>query len=146
MTQVIEETTAPGLIKRLAVVIYDSLLLLAILFVATACLLPFTGGEAVPDEAYTKALYLFYLLAVSFAFYGWFWTHGGQTLGMKAWKVKVCRLDGGTVGWGRSLLRFLAAILSWAVCGLGFLWIVFRSDSAAWHDLWSKTRLVKCST
>ena len=139
------EMSAPGLFKRLMIVVYDSLLLLAILFVATACLLPFTGGEAVPVGPLARPLYLFYLLTVSFAFYGWFWTHGGQTLGMKAWKVKVYTLDGATVGWGRALLRFLLAILSWVFFGLGFLWILFRSDSATWHDLGSKTRLLKCS-
>ena len=132
--------SAAGLFKRLAVMFYDSLLLLAILFVATACWLPFTEGEAVAVGG--RPFLFIYLLVVSFIFYGWFWTHGGQTLGMKAWKVKVCQLDGESLGWGRSGLRFLAAILSWGIVGLGFIWILFRSDSAAWHDQLSKTKLV----
>lgn len=140
----IVEPSHPGLFKRLAIVLYDSLLLLAILFVATACWLPFTEGEAVSTAG--QPVLFIYLLGVSFIFYGWFWTHGGQTLGMKAWKVKVCRLDGEPLGWGRAGLRFLYAILSWGMCGLGFIWILFFPDSAAWHDRLSKTKLVSCKS
>ena len=72
----IEKTSEPilvaktkvGFFRRLAVIGYDSLLLLAILFIATAILLPFNAGEAVT----TKYITLPYYLLVSFGFYGWF--------------------------------------------------------------------------
>ena len=69
------------LFRRLAALFYDSLLLLAVWFIATALLLPFTSGEAIRPH---NPLLSSYLLFISFFFYGWFWIHGGQTLGMSA--------------------------------------------------------------
>ena len=119
-------------------VCYDALLLLAVLFLATALVLPLNSGHAFSAGQY---FYPLYLLAISFIFYGWFWTHGGQTLGLRSWKIKVCNLDGGSVGWRRSGLRFAAAALSWAVFGLGFFWCLFDKNRLCWHDYLSKTRL-----
>jgi uncharacterized RDD family membrane protein YckC len=78
---------APGFLRRLAAQVYDLFLLIALLFLATALLLPFTAGEAV--SAQQTLIYRIYLAVISFFFYGWFWTHGGQTLGLRAWKIKV---------------------------------------------------------
>lgn len=129
----------PGLARRLAVMCYDGLLLFAVLFAATAVILPLTGGEAVAPN---DPLYSGYLLAVSFAYFGWFWTHGGQTLGMRAWGVRVVDGSGRPPGWRRGLLRFVAALLSWLPLGLGFLWVIVDGRKRAWHDRLSGTRLV----
>ena len=128
----------PGFFRRLAAVIYDSLLLVAVLFIATAAVLPFNGGEAFTADQY---YYLLYLLFVSFLFFGWFWTHGGQTLGLRAWKIKLTGSDGGGVTWKQALVRFSCALLSWAVCGLGFFWILFDKKKRAWHDLLSNSHI-----
>jgi len=122
-------------------VIYDALLLLAVLFLATALALPLNGGQAF---ASTQVLYPIYLLAVSFAFYGWFWTHGGQTLGLRAWKIKLVSANRPAVDWPHAALRFAGALLSWACLGLGFIWCMFDKDRQGWHDRLSKTRLVYC--
>ena len=60
-----------SLFRRLAALFYDSLLLLALWFVATALLLPLSGGEAIHSS---NPLLTTYLLFVSFFFYGWFYT------------------------------------------------------------------------
>ncbi len=62
----------------MAAVSYDCLLLFAILFVGTATVLPLNHGEAIAPN---NAAYSAYLLGLSFLYFGWFWTHGGQTLG-----------------------------------------------------------------
>lgn len=111
-------------------------LLIALLFVATALILPFNAGEAFTPQHF---FYPIYLVTVSFLFYGWFWTHGGQTLGMRAWKLKVLTIDGKPLSWLQALSRFSAAFLSWTVLGLGFLWIAFDQDRRGWHDHLSKT-------
>ncbi len=130
----------PGLLRRLGAIFYDSLLLVAVLFFSTAILLPLNRGEAFqPDQLY----FPIYLIAVSFLFFGWFWTHGGQTLGMRAWKLKVCSQNRTPIGWPQALLRFTAALLSWSVFGLGFLWIIFNRNKCAWHDWLSNTRIVR---
>jgi uncharacterized RDD family membrane protein YckC len=132
----------PGLLRRLGAIVYDSLLLVAVLFFSTAILLPLNRGEAFqPDQLF----YPVYLFAVSFLFFGWFWTHGGQTLGMRAWKLKVCSQNRTPISWPQALLRFTAALLSWSALGLGFIWILFNRNKCAWHDWLSNTRIVRAS-
>ncbi|MDD5461467.1 MAG: RDD family protein [Methylococcales bacterium] len=128
---------APGFLRRLAAQIYDFLLLIALLFIATALLLPFTSGEAVISKY--ALIYRIYLIVISFLFYGWFWTHGGQTLGLRAWKIKVLTLDRKPINWTQALVRFTTAIVSLGLCGLGFLWILIDKNKRSWHDHLSKT-------
>ncbi len=75
-------------------------------------------------------------------FHLWFWTHGGQTLGMRAWRLRLVSDDGDKVTLRQALVRYAVAILSWLVLGLGFLWILFDGKKRAWHDIASRTRLV----
>jgi uncharacterized RDD family membrane protein YckC len=134
--------SAPGFFRRLAAIIYDLFLLLALLFVATLLVLPLNHGEAFTSKQYW---YPAYLLTVSFLFYGWFWTHGGQTLGMRAWKIKVLTFDRKPIDWTQALLRFTATLVSLAPGGLGFAWILIDKNRRAWHDYLSHTALF-CDT
>jgi uncharacterized RDD family membrane protein YckC len=122
---------APGFLCRLAIAVYDFLLLIALLFLATALLLPF--GDTLIQE---KTFYRIYLLIVSFVFYGWFWTHGGQTLGLRAWKAKVLTFEQQPINWLQAFVRFVTAF---ACCGLGLLWILLDKNRRSWHDYLSKT-------
>jgi uncharacterized RDD family membrane protein YckC len=128
----------PGLLKRLAVMLYDLLLVIAVLFLATLFLLPFNQGEAFQPNSIAYPIYLFF---VGFIFYGWFWTHGGQTLGLMAWKLQLVSNHGQILTWKQSLIRFVVAIFSWGLCGVGILWILFNPQRLTWHDLASKTHL-----
>lgn len=128
-----------GLFRRLAALSYDSLLLLAIWFIATAILLPLTGGEAIR----ANPLLTTYLLFISFFFYGWFWMHGGQTLGMRAWKLQLHNMRPGPVSWWQVLLRFLVALPSGLLFGLGYLWMLVDRQKLTWHDRYSETRVVQ---
>ena len=128
------------LTRRLAVIAYDFILLFGVLFIASLIALPFTGDD--PQRAH-HPLFTSYLFFVAFFFFGWFWTHGGQTLGMRAWRVRVVRHDnGGPITWWQALLRFLVAIASWLVVGVGFLWSLFDKEKRAWHDIYSESTLV----
>lgn len=140
MSDTSTEPKPAGLFRRLAALFYDSLLLLAIWFVATALLLPFTGGEAVRPH---NPLLPTYLLLIAFFFYGWFWMHGGQTLGMRAWKLQLRNLRPGPLSWWQLLLRFLVAIPSAALFGLGYLWLLVDRRKLTWHDRYSETCIVR---
>ena len=129
--------SAPGFFRRLAAQLYDIFLLVAVLFVATALLLPFTTGEAVSDQQ--LIIYRIYLVIISFFFYGWFWTHGGQTLGLRAWKLTVLTQDKKTLNWSQALVRFVTASVSLSFFGLGYLWVLIDKDRLGWHDHLSKT-------
>ncbi len=109
-----ETPAGPG--RQLLAALYDSLLLVAVLFLAMALLLVIGRGE-MPTRS--QPLLSAYLLGVSFLFFGWFWTHGGQTLGMRAWKLQLTSRDGGPVTWRQSLLRFLSALPAWLVFIIG---------------------------
>jgi len=135
-----ETRSAPaGLLRRLAVMCYDALLLFGILFAATLVILPLNRGQAIAPY---DALYTIYLLIVCFLYFGWFWTHGGQTLGMRAWGVRLLGQSPSGVSWRECLIRFLAALVSFIPFGLGFLWAGIDREKRTWHDHISGTRLV----
>lgn len=129
-----------SLLRRLAAIVYDVCLLFGVLFVASLAALPFTGDD--PNRAH-HPLFTIYIFMATFFFFGWFWTHGGQTLGMRAWRVRVVRHDDGApITWMQAVLRFLMAIASWLVGGLGFLWSLFDKERRAWHDIYSESVLI----
>jgi uncharacterized RDD family membrane protein YckC len=130
----------PGLSRYLAIIFYDALLLLAVLFFATLLILPFNAGIAFSKEQF---LYPIYLGFVSFLFYGWFWTHGGQTLGLKAWKTKVLTEGRQPISWRQAFIRFIAALFSFGIFGFGILWILVDKNQRSWHDIVSKTGLYR---
>ena len=99
-----------GLMRRLAAIFYDSLLLGAIWMAATFPVLAFTHGEAVRSG---NLVYTTYLLLIGWLFFSWFWTRGGQTLGMRAWRIRVQTVNGAPLDWRQSTRRYLASVLSW---------------------------------
>jgi uncharacterized RDD family membrane protein YckC len=133
-----ETSKRVGLARRLASIIYDALLLAAVVFIAAAP----TAALNLEPGSLGSYLLLLYVLLVAFLFLGWFWTHGGQTLGMKTWRLRLERMDGTPIDWGDAGLRFATAMLSWAALGLGFVWSVFHPERLTWHDIVSRTRLV----
>jgi uncharacterized RDD family membrane protein YckC len=138
-----ESTTRyAGLVRRLMAIIYDLLLLLALLFIATTAAMVVNRGNAIVPGQPLYPFYVVYLLAISFVYYSWFWTHGGQTLGMKTWKMKLQQENGEAVTWSLALVRFITAIISWSAAGLGFFWSLFHPQKRTWHDLVSKCVLL----
>lgn len=134
----------PALWRRLAAIFYDSLLLAAILVLAAALVvIPLGLGLGIEAEALRHQWgFRLYLCAVPMIFFCGFWMHGGQTLGMRAWKIQVVRTDGNPLTLPVALLRLATALLSWIVLGGGFLWSLVDRDGLAWHDRLSGTRLI----
>ncbi len=137
------EAKPTGLPRRLAAIAYDSFILVSIWFVGTIPVVLISSGEAVPAN---HPLYQMYLLTCSALYFIWPWTHGGQTLGMRSWRVRVCSESGGPVCASAALLRFALATLSWLAFGLGFLAALVDSEQRSWHDRWTHTRLITEST
>jgi len=140
-------STAPvraGLLRRLAAMLYDGLLLIGVLMLATALFLPLTGGEAIVSGRSPALAWVYRaaLLALIVGFFGVFWTLRGQTLGMASWRLRVEREDGALLGWGDTARRLGWALVSLLPMGLGFLWILFDPERRAWHDRLSRTRVV----
>jgi len=133
---------AASLPRRLAASVYDLLLLAGLWMLAGLAVLSLRGGEAVPPGTYWfQAL----LLALTAIFYIGFWARGGQTLGMRSWRLRAERQDGRPLSLAAASLRFLACLLSLAPAGLGLLWILVDADKLAWHDRLSDSRVVVLS-
>ena len=130
----------PGLFRRLGAMFYDLLLLIALLAVATTLI---TLPLGMPEGGYLFAFQWFLFEIIPLLFFTGFWWRGGQTLGMRAWRLKVVRMDGSPLSWGDALKRHLAALLSCLALGAGFLWILVDRDKLAWHDRLSGTRLIR---
>ena len=129
-----------SLIKQLAAMLYDSLLIFAVLFFASAVAIILNRGEAIESNP----AFSLYLLFTLFTFYAWFWRRSGQTLGMRVWKIRIVSELGGNPGWGASYLRLIFALLSIACFGLGYFWRLFKPYT--WHDKLSQTRIVDVSS
>jgi uncharacterized RDD family membrane protein YckC len=133
------ECPPASLLKQLAAILYDSLLIFAVLFLASAIAMIFNHGEAID----TSPVFSFYLVFVVFTFYAWFWQRSGQTLGMRVWKIRIIDDAGNNPGWGGCYLRLFFALLSWLCLGLGYLWRLFKPFT--WHDRLSHTRVIDVS-
>jgi uncharacterized RDD family membrane protein YckC len=123
--------------------LYDALLVTALLFLATAPFIAVQGGESIESNSgVLHILYQLTLFGVVFAFFVGFWTLRGRTLGMQSWGLQVQTPDDQPPSFSAATLRFFAAILSWLPAGLGFLWQLVDREHLAWHDRLSRTRLV----
>lgn len=129
-----------SLFRRLAAMLYDALLVSALLFLATIPFIAVRGGE--PVETGDNLFYSLVLIGVVFAFFVGFWSRSGRTLGMQSWGLQLETRDGQLPSTATASIRFLAALLSLLPFGLGFFWQLFDKDALTWHDRISKTRLV----
>jgi len=126
------DLSSPSLIRRVGTLVYDAVLLVA-LEIVVALPLPLVP-EAVRSGPVGRACIFVAMVAVAFAFFGWFWTHGGQTLGMRAWRVRIVRNDGRPMTWLDSAKRLVGATVSLAAFGLGFFWCLVDKQGNALHD------------
>ncbi len=115
-----------SLLRRIVAVFYDTLLLFSILFFAAALAQPITNGKI-------SILYQLYLFLICFLYFAMSWKRGGQTVGMKAWRIKLESTNKEAVTWQQVTIRFFMAIISWFTV-IGFIW--------AWHDSISNTQLI----
>ena len=128
--------------RRLGAMLYDSILVLAILIVGTCLLHLIMGGKNIePGNLY----YQIYLLFLIGCFFSGFWIHGGQTAGMVAWRIKVTTLTNEPISIQHALLRLLFALPSLLLGGCGLLWMLYDPDQLTLYDRWSKTKLISIS-
>lgn len=124
--------------------LYDVLPVAALWFATAALGLLLRGGEPVTPNTPAAWVEFGAMLLASFGYFGLSWRRGGQTLGMRAWRLRlVCEDGAGAPGWGILALRFVVAGGSLAAFGLGFLWSLVDRDRRTWHDLASGTVLVR---
>ncbi|MDX1804031.1 MAG: RDD family protein [Alcanivorax sp.] len=140
-----------GLVKRLLALIYDGLLILALWFVSAGIFVLVYPHTGLPQESingvtraaphYLHLILLPLLVLEACVFYLGFWLRGGQTLGMRAWRLQVCDYRGGPLRPWQALARVAAAGLSWFLMGAGYL-LVLMPPHQTLHDRLSLTATV----
>ena len=134
-----------GFGRRFAAVIYDTLLLVAMLVILTTVLvIGVLRVEITPQTVGAWAyVYRAALLAIIVAYYLLNWTRSGQTLGMRAWHLRAVTAAGKPLTLKSAALRLAWATLAWAPAGLGVLWVYLDRDHLAVQDRLSDTRIVR---
>ncbi|SCY69253.1 Uncharacterized membrane protein YckC, RDD family [Nitrosospira sp. Nl5] len=132
--------SAPGFWRRLVSMIYESLLLVAVLFIASFVFhLIFRDTSSL----FFRPAFQLYLLLVAGTYFTWFWTHGGQTLPMQTWKFRVISADGNRLTLKQAVARYLFAVIGIFCFGCGVIWALFDRDRQFLHDRLAGTRIVK---
>ena len=132
-----------GFLKRILDLIYDSLLIAAIIIVASL-LLVFINGEYPKPGTLLSVIQFLISILVGPLFYSYFWlTNDGQTTGMQAWKIKLVSSNESKLNMKQTYLRCLISVISFLFIGIGYFWILFNKNNLSWSDIATKTRVVK---
>jgi len=157
-----ERLPTPALWRRLACFVYEGVLLFGVVMATGLLYAAVTGQRNAMFGRHGLQAALFIVLGL---YFGWFWSHGGQTLAMKAWRIRLVRVDGSPVSNGRAIARYLAGWLWFAPALLALQWVdaagggtIFaflcvgviayaaltslHADRQFWHDAVCGTRLV----
>ncbi len=135
-----ENPTPPGLARRLAAMSYELLLVAAVLIFALIVPHMLLGAFAGLRASHVAIkIHAFVVLMI---YFGWFWVHGGQTLAMKTWRIRVVDAKGGRLRPAQAVLRYMAAWPSVGLGGIGILWALFDKDGQFLHDRIADTRIV----
>ncbi len=146
-----------GFFKRLAAMVYDVLVAVAVgmcaaLVIIITLLILFETqliskpedvefNQLMQDSLLYKSIIQAWVVAWVVGFFLWFWKNGGQTIGMRAWRIRMFAMDDNPVGYGRLLLRMLSAFL-----GLGTLFVLIDfKNKLALQDRVSKIEVLSLS-
>ena len=164
-----------GLLRRLGSMVSDGLVTLGVLLLVTLFVfvpvLHVLGKKAmVPSEVgwMLTSIYLACVLSILFVFNGYFWVRSGQTVGMRAWRIKVESEQGRLLTWTEALRRWLLSVSPWfgalvilniaekshwiglqwvgyGVCGIGCIGLLLsqlRIDRSTWYDRKTGSRII----
>jgi uncharacterized RDD family membrane protein YckC len=130
----------PGTLRRLAAMAYELLLLVGVLFASTCLFLIVTQSL---DEQWRRPLLQITEFIVCGIYFIWLWRHGGQTLAMKTWRVRLVSVNGGAVSMRSALARYMLAWILIPLGGIGIWWALVDPDRQFLYDRLAGTRLVR---
>lgn len=134
-----------SLTRRLAALTYDSLVVLAVYIISGFVLVggwaAFHDGEAPGPLPASVSLSL--LFCICFFYYSTSWKYGGQTIGMKAWRIRLIHEEKNRpLQLSQFMLRTAIGFFSITIFGIGFWWMLLDKRQRTWHDMASLTRIV----
>ena len=124
----------PSVVRRLAALPYEGLLLLALIFIAS---FPAAGLKGATHSGPAQVIFQAYLFLVIAAYFSWFWTHGGQTLAMKTWRFRVVTIDGRALNFSRAFTRFIIATLFYGPAWVGIVLLFFPERISRAVTMWT---------
>lgn len=130
----------PSILRRLASMLYESLLLLGVL--AAFLVVPHILLGAFAHLLAAPVVVHAHCFIVLLIYFLWFWSHGGQTLAMKTWRIRLVSGDGLPVRPAQALLRYLLCWPSLLLGGVGIAWALLDREHLFLHDRMAGTRLV----
>lgn len=134
---------SPSLLRRVAAMLYDSFLVVALVAAVNAIALgvqvKLSGGQ---QQVLNPHLVQVLTTLSIVGFFCIFWLKNGQTLGMQAWRIKLVDFQGETPSLAKAVVRCIGAVLSIACLGLGYLWCLVDRNKRYWHDYLSRTELI----
>lgn len=133
----------PGVGRRLASMLYESLVIFAVLLAGFLFPQIVLSGFGLGMNGRLLLVHVALLLMVYFV---WFWLNGGQTLPMKTWKLRLANPDGSPPRPAQSLLRYLAAWPSIGLFGIGIFWALIDKDKQFLHDRLAGTQIVSTTS
>ena len=137
---VIAASSLSLLVRRLLSVCYDWVLVIALILVA-GLPLPLIP-EHVRMSLTGRVVILMAMVLISFLYFALSWKKTGQTVGMRAWRLRLWTTDdSGQFSLTMALRRFLYSIPAWGLCLAGVLLILVDSKQRAWHDRLSNSRV-----
>jgi len=124
--------------KHIAAFIYDIFPVIGIVLLTSFVVLLIRNGHEVERNTLWFNFLLFSEITL---YYVYSWKIGGQTLGMRAWKMKIIPNDKNmpTLSWAQSFVRFFVGIIS-CFGGIGIFWKLFSKDKLTWMDSASKSQ------
>jgi uncharacterized RDD family membrane protein YckC len=128
---------------RLLALLYDFFPLLALWFATSLVVYLVRGNVPVQPGSFAAYTELVLLWLLTGAYFVISWRRGGQTIGMRPWRLKVIADDGQAASWGALCLRYVVAMLSLFVGPWGYLYALFDEDRECWHDMAAGTRFVR---
>ncbi|HEY6893980.1 MAG TPA: RDD family protein [Rhodanobacteraceae bacterium] len=138
-------STPASLWLRIAAGIYDLFPLVALWMATAGIALLVVHGNV--DLAHPPLVWRIglrgALIVVTAAYFVISWARGGQTIGMRAWRLRIVSDDGLAIGWPRAVVRFVVASVSLLAFGIGFAWCLFDRRKRGWHDLAARSVLVR---
>ena len=125
-------------LKRIAASIYDLFLLLGVWFAVGSLAVWINGG--IIETKWIGPLLVF---ISTWIFYGYFWTHGGKTLGMAVWKFEIYSIDENKINFQKVSIRFFSNIITVLLGGIPLVFMYFSKDNLSLSDYLSKTSYKK---
>ena len=103
------------------------------------------GGFIDPDPGSPSRSTLNLVLGLVYFLYFWSAQGGGQTLGMRPFKLKVVRTDGSSLTYVQALIRYVGLVISFLCIFIGVIWVAFDANKQGWHDKIAGTYVVKAN-